>query len=242
MNSEPTSHTTSIVYLIPSLLSEDAENVIPAYIGDAVKKCDVFFVENERSARRFLKKIRREIVIDDYQWVTIHKAEAQVKGQFMNYLVNNKTIGIISEAGCPGIADPGQILVGVAHDKGAQVRPLVGPSSILLALMASGLNGQLFQFCGYLPIDHAEKQKQIRQLESESARKNCTQAFIETPYRNNQMLEVLVRTCQPQTKLSIAADLTADSEWIRTKTVSEWRKEMPDLHKKPVIFCLLASN
>ncbi len=242
MNPVPVNQTTAVVYLIPSLLSEEAKDVIPSYVGEAVKKCQVFFVENERSARRFLKKIQKDMVIDDYQWVTIHKAEAIVKGQFINCIQNNKTIGIISEAGCPGIADPGQILVGVAHEKGAQVRPLVGPSSILLALMASGLNGQQFQFCGYLPIDHTEKLKVIRQLESESARKNCTQAFIETPYRNNQLLEILVRTCQPQTQLSVAADLTSANEWIRTKTILDWRKEMPDLHKRPVIFCLLAAS
>lgn len=229
----------SKIYLIPSALHENATNTIPPYVVDAVKQCKVFFVENERSARRYLKNIWKEIVIDDYQWVTIHKVEQQVKNQFTQFLKTNINIGIISEAGCPGVADPGQILIGVAHSHNAEVIPLVGPSSILLALMASGLNGQQFKFIGYLPIDNAERQKTIKNLESESLKKNCTQIFIETPYRNTQMLETILKVCSPQTRLCIAADITSEKEWVKTKTISEWKKSAPDLHKKPTVFLML---
>ena len=229
----------SKVFLIPSVLDEGAVHTIPPYVVDAVKQCKVFFVENERSARRFLKSIWREMVIDDYKWFAIHKAEPQVKNQFAQFLKEGVNIGIISEAGCPGVADPGQILVGVAHSHNASVVPLVGPGSILLALMASGLNGQQFQFVGYLPIDNEQRVKALKSLESESSKKNCTQIFIETPYRNNQLLETIVKTCMPSTKLCIAAELTSQNEWVKTKTIVEWKKSLPNLHKKPAVFLLL---
>lgn len=222
------------------MLSESAHATILPYTVDAVKDCHVFFVENERSARRFLKSLWKEMVIDDYQWFTIHKAEEEVKKDFERMISAGKNIGIISEAGCPGVADPGQILVGLAHKLGASVQPLVGPSSILLALMASGLNGQQFKFNGYLPVNDDERMKAIRQLENESARLKCTQIFIETPYRNNQMLQTILKTCSGSTLLSIAADLTSSAEWIRTMPVSIWKKQTTDLHKKPAIFCLLS--
>lgn len=231
--------SSSVVYLIPTVLHENAEYTIPLYVTDAVKQCKAFFVENERTARRFLKKIWREIVIDDYAWVTIHKAEEPVKNEFIHFIHRNENIGIISEAGCPAIADPGQLLVAAAHAHGAVVRPLVGPSSILLALMASGLNGQQFQFHGYLPIEAAQRAKTLKQLESESQKKNCTQVFIETPYRNNQVMETIVTTCAPATFVSVAADLTSPDEWIKTLRVADWKKALPDLHKRPVVFCLL---
>ena len=179
------------------------------------------------------------MVIDDYAWFTIHKAEQEVIQQFKELLKQGKNIGIISEAGCPGVADPGQLLVAAAHEAGAIIKPLVGPSSILLALMGSGLNGQQFQFVGYLPIDTAERIKSLKELESESKRKNCTQIFIETPYRNNQLIETIIKVCQPSTRLCIAANLTSPSESIHTRSISEWKKKMPDLHKQPAIFCLL---
>ena len=232
-------NSRSKVFLIPSVLDEGAVHTIPPYVVDAVKQCKVFFVENERSARRFLKSIWREMVIDDYKWFAIHKAEPQVKNQFAQFLKEGVNIGIISEAGCPGVADPGQILVGVAHSHNASVVPLVGPGSILLSLMASGLNGQQFQFVGYLPIDNAQRVKALKSLESESSKKNCTQIFIETPYRNNQLLETIVKTCMPSTKLCIAAELTSQNEWVKTKTIVEWKKSLPDLHKKPAVFLLL---
>lgn len=235
-----TEQSQSKVFLIPSVLHEGATQTIPTYVIDALKQCKVFFVENERTARRFLKSMWKEMVIDDYKWVTIHKAEPQVKNQFSQMLKTNTNIGIISEAGCPGVADPGQILVAVAHDLGATVIPLTGPSSILLALMASGLNGQQFQFTGYLPIDNVERGKALKNLESESTKKNCTQIFIETPYRNNQLLETICRTCQPATMLCIATNLTSPEEVIKTKSIKDWKKHLPDLHKKPTVFLLLA--
>lgn len=230
----------STIYLIPSLLAEDALQTIPPYVIDAVKKCDVFFVENERTARRYLKLYWKEMVIDDYKWYTIHKAEGQVITALQQKIKEGKNIGIISEAGCPGVADPGQILIKVAQEMGAAIKPLVGPSSILLALMASGMNGQQFQFVGYLPIDNMERVKTLKNLENESRNKNCTQVFIETPYRNNQLIETILKTCQGATRLCLAADLTSANEVIKTKTIAEWKKEKPDFHKRPVIFCLLA--
>jgi 16S rRNA (cytidine1402-2'-O)-methyltransferase len=231
----------SIVYLIPSFLSEDSIATIPAYIIDAVKDCKVIFAENERTARRFLKSICKEIVIDDYEWFTIHKAEAEQIAAFKEKIKEEKNIAIISEAGCPGIADPGQILVHTAQQMNVTVKPLVGPSSILLALMGSGMNGQQFRFVGYLPIDLLPRTSKLKELEEESVRKKCTQIFIETPYRNNQLLETILKTCKPSTRLCIAAELTSRKEFIKTKSVAEWRVEKPDLHKKPVIFCLLSA-
>ena len=235
-------NSTSTVYLIPSFLDEQALAPLPAYILDAVRTCTVFFVENERSARRYLKMLWKEMVIDQYEWYPIQKGkEEEVIKDFRAALARGATIGIISEAGCPGIADPGQLLTAIAHETGATVRPLVGPSSILLALMASGLNGQQFNFNGYLPIDNADRTAAIRNLETDSARQNCTQLFIETPYRNNQLLATLLSTCRPSTRLTIAANLTGPDEYIRTLPISRWRETPPpDLHKQPTIFCLLA--
>lgn len=234
--------SASIVYLIPSFLHETATETIPPYVLQAVQQCQVFFVENERSARRYLKTLWKEMVIDQYQWFAIHKAEAEVRTQFIQCLQENKNIGIISEAGCPGVADPGQVLIQAAHENGATVKPLTGPSAILLALMGSGMNGQQFQFTGYLPIDNGLRIKSIRDLEAESARKNCTQLFIETPYRNNQLLETLIKTCKPSTLLCVAADLTAATEYIQTRPVGEWKNHLPDLHKRPTIFALWAKT
>ena len=229
---------SSTIYLIPSVLDEMAINTIPLYIIDAIKDCQVIFAENERTARRFLKSICKEIVIDDFEWFTIHKAEEEQKNSFRQKIKENKNIAIISEAGCPGIADPGQILIEVAQQMNVTVKPLVGPSSILLALMASGMNGQQFEFVGYLPIDNGERIKTIKELETTSQKKRSTIIFIETPYRNNQLIESLLRTCKQTTKICIAAELTGSNEFIKTKTVSEWKNEKTDFHKKPVIFLL----
>ena len=229
---------TSTVYLVPCVLDEAATQTIPLYIIDAVKNCAVIFAENERTARRFLKSICKEIVIDDYEWFTIHKAEEEQVTAFKQRIIDNKNIAIISEAGCPGIADPGQILIAAAQQMNAIIKPLVGPSSILLALMASGMNGQQFEFTGYLPIDAAERVKSIKELEAASAKNNSTKIFIETPYRNNQLIETVLKTCRPSTKFCIAADLTSANEFIKTKTIADWRKEKTDFHKKPVIFLL----
>lgn len=229
---------SSIVYLIPTVLDETAVQTIPAYVMQAVKDCTVIFAENERTARRYFKKMDREIVIDEYEWFTIHKAEAEVINSFREKIKENKNIAIISEAGCPGIADPGQILIAAAQEMNVLIKPLVGPSSILLALMASGMNGQQFEFLGYLPIDNMERNKAISAMEINSQKKNSTQIFIETPYRNNQLIENLLKICKPATKLCIAAEITGANEFIKTKNVAAWKKEKTDFHKKPVIFLL----
>lgn len=228
------------LYLIPCYLQEDAIHTIPAYLQKAVASCSVFLVENERSARRFLKKLWKEMVIDDYRWHLIENAGEQQIATLLSALKNGQDVGIISEAGCPGIADPGQLLVSAAQEKGFQVVPLVGPSSIVLALMASGMNGQQFSFHGYLPIDAVERKKKIKELESTSARENSTQIFIETPYRNHAMINDILSTCRPQTKLCVAVDITGPEESILTRNISEWKKMELNYHKKPAIFLLMA--
>ena len=236
LKSKPIS-VDATVYLIPSLLHEDGLPSIPSYIADAAKQCQVLFVENERTTRRYLKKLDKEIVIDDYEWFTIG-ADEDTANAFRKKIKEGKIIGIISEAGCPGIADPGQHLVEIAHKMNVEVKPLAGPNSITLALMASGMNGQQFKFHGYLPIKDHERNKMIKELESEAAKKKCTQLFIETPYRNNQLLDALLSVCQPSTKICIAFYLTSNKEFIKTKTVSDWKKNKPDIHKRPAIFLL----
>ena len=228
------------ILLIPSFLDEADVSTLPASILEGVKKCQVFFVENERSARRFLKMIWKEMVIDSYEWHTIHKAEDEVMGRFLSTIQAGKTIGIISEAGCPCIADPGQLLVAAAQKKGARVKPLVGPNSIILALMASGLNGQQFKFNGYLPIDNLARTKAIRELEQESVA--CTQIFIETPYRNKALAESVLQHCKPTTRLCIAVNLTGAEEFVQTKTVADWKNSLPEMHKRPAIFLIYAGT
>lgn len=231
------------VYLIPSLLAEDAIDAIHPGSIEMIRQCQVFIVENERTTRRFFKQLwkhylpGKEMIIDDYQWLVVDESPA-FAATFRKLLKENKHIGIVSEAGCPGVADPGQVLIAIAQEMEIPVKPIVGPNSILLALMASGMNGQQFQFTGYLPIDAAQRIKSIKELETESARKKCTQIFIETPYRNNQLIEVLLKHCQATTKLCIAVDVTGKNESIRTKTIKDWQKEKVDIHKRPAIFLL----
>ncbi len=214
-----------------------------------IQQCQVFFVENERTARRFLKTLWKarlpngqEIVIDDFEWFNIQKVTTETEFAFKQKLKEEKIIGLMSDAGCPGVADPGQRLVAIAQQMNVLVKPLVGPNSILLALMASGMNGQNFQFAGYLPIDIVERVKAVKTLENESKQKNLTQIFIETPYRNNQLLDTLLKTCHLQTRLCVAVDLTSPSEMIQTKTVQEWKKSLPALHKRPAIFLMYAGK
>jgi 16S rRNA (cytidine1402-2'-O)-methyltransferase len=228
------------VYLIPTFLDEEGMDALPAYILTAVQAAEVFFVENERTARRYLKKLWKEMEIDRYPWFVIHKAEDEVKQEFLQQIKLGKQIAILSEAGCPGIADPGQILVAAAQETGALVKPLAGPNSILLALMASGMNGQHFQFHGYLPVESGERSRRIRELESLSRKEGSTQLFIETPYRNNALLESILKTCSNQTRLCIAVNLTGKSESVQTKTIEDWRKVIPDINKQPAIFILQA--
>lgn len=231
----------AIVYLIPTTLADDSWHTIPPYVLDAIKQCQVLFVEQERTARRFLKALDRSIEIADYVWHTIHKVEADVLQAFGQAIKEKRIIGIISEAGCPGIADPGQLLVARAQELDAIVKPLVGPSSILLGLMASGMSGQQFSFHGYLPIDTAARTKTLKELEAESKRKQSAQLFIETPYRNLAMLQTMLQCLQNSTRICIASAITDKQESIQTKTVAQWKQQTPDLHKIPTLFILQAS-
>ncbi len=230
------------VYLIPTPLYQDALNTIPSYVLEAIKECSVFFVEEERTSRRYMKQLWKEMVIDDYQWYNMKEVTYALSSAFRKAVNEGSTIGILSEAGCPGIADPGQKLVEIAQQLNAEVKPLVGPSSILLAMMASGMNGQHFTFIGYLPVESTARVKAIQAIENESRNRNNTQIFIETPYRNNHVMETLIRTCQPKTKVCIAVDLTTASQSVKTKTIAEWKESMPELHKRPAIFLVYAGS
>ena len=226
------------VLLLPMLLHEEGWEAIPRDVDQWIKSCDVFFVENEKTTRRYFKKIWKEMVIDNYQWFTIHQVEEAQINNFIQILKSGKTIGIVSEAGCAGIADPGQLLVSAAQQIGATVKPYMGPSSILLSLMASGFNGQGFTFNGYLPIDTTERKKKIQQLEQIATSNGIAQLFIETPYRNNQLLEALIQSCNPTTQLCIGVDITGPTESIKTATIQYWKNNKPELHKKLAIFIL----
>lgn len=226
------------VLLLPMLLHEEGWEAIPRDVDQWIKSCDVFFVENEKTTRRYFKKIWKEMVIDNYQWFTIHQVEEAQINNFIQILKSGKTIGIVSEAGCAGIADPGQLLVSAAQQLGATVKPYVGPSSILLSLMASGFNGQGFTFNGYLPIDATERKKKIQQLEQIVTSNGIAQLFIETPYRNNQLLEAILQACHPNTQLCIGVDITGPTEAIKTATIQYWKNNKPELHKKLAIFIL----
>ena len=226
------------VLLLPMLLHEEGWEALPKDVSIWIKDCDAFFVENEKTTRRYFKKIWKEMVIDDYQWCTIHQVEEAQLSLFIQLLKSGKTIGIVSEAGCAGIADPGQILVAAAQKIGAIVKPYMGPSSILLSLMASGFNGQGFTFNGYLPIDATERKKKIQSLEQIVASTSIAQLFIETPYRNNQLLEAILNACHPSTQLCIAVDITGPTESIKTATLQYWKNNKPELHKRLAIFIL----
>ncbi|QJB33999.1 SAM-dependent methyltransferase [Chitinophaga oryzae] len=231
---------TGKVYLIPTVLSADALFSIPAYITTIAQQLRVFYVENERTARRYLKALDRNINIDELQLLPMHENQPPDIALAKKHLLAGTDIGVLSEAGCPAIADPGHLVVQAAHSIDARVVPMVGPNSMLLALMASGMNGQNFQFTGYLPIKAPERGKALRQLEDESERKKQTQLFIETPYRNNQLLKDILDHCKDHTRLCVAVDITGPEEYIKTKTIKEWRKALPDLHKRPAIFLLHA--
>jgi 16S rRNA (cytidine1402-2'-O)-methyltransferase len=226
------------VYLIPIALSEDGYHSLPAYIAEKINACDVFFAENIRTARRAFKKIDKQFDIDKRDWHEIDAKEIGSLAAFKTCLIQQKNIGIVSESGCPGIADPGQQLVSLAQEMGAIVNPISGPSSILLSLMASGLNGQSFTFNGYLPIESVDREKKIKELEKKAIVENCTQLFIETPYRNNVMLTSLLKVCHPSTKLCIAYNLTSSTEWVKTKKISAWITSPIILPKEPAIFLL----
>lgn len=230
--------TLGKVFLLPMLLHEEGFDSMPTDVLTWIQQCDAFFVENEKTARRYFKKLWKEMVIDDYTWHAIHKVENEQIHAFTQLLKQGKNIGILSEAGCAGIADPGQILVAAAQELGAIVKPYTGPSSLLLALMGSGMNGQNFHFHGYLPIDALERKKKIQALEAEIKQTGVTQLFIETPYRNNQLFEAIIQNCHTGTKLCVAMELTGPNEWIKTQSVANWKNSKPELHKKLVVFLL----
>ena len=229
------------LYLIPVPLSEGSlDAVLPTRNIEIVREIKHFIVENVRTARRFLKKCDRDIDIDTLTFYELnrHTKPEEISG-YLTPLLQGQPMGVISEAGCPAIADPGADVVAIAQRKSLKVVPLVGPSSILMSVMGSGFNGQSFAFLGYLPIDAAERNKMFKKMEQRIYSEHQTQIFIETPYRNMKLVEDILKNCQNSTKLCIACDITLDTEYIKTQTVSAWRKtNLPDLAKRPTIFLL----
>jgi len=228
------------VYLIPTTLGDSPiDQVLPTYVIDIINSTNHYIVENVKTVRRFLIKAGIKTKIDDLTFYELNKhSSPENYASYLNPIKENQNVGIISEAGTPGVADPGSEIVAIAHQKNIPVVPLVGPSSILLSVMASGLNGQSFAFVGYLPIQKQERIKRIKDLERRSQVENQTQLFIETPYRNNHLFEDLLSSCAAETKIGIAADITLETEYIKTKSVKEWKKDIPNLHKRPSIFLI----
>lgn len=240
------SHTKKVnpvLYLIPVLLGDTSvDQVIPTYNKSIVSELKFYIVENIRTARRFLKKCDPDIDIDSLTFFELNKHTniKDVSG-FLDPMKSGESMGVMSEAGCPGVADPGADVVAIAQQKGYKVVPLVGPSSMLMAIMASGFNGQSFAFHGYLPIDSNERANKLKQLESRSYNENQTQLFIETPFRNQKLAEDILQHCKPQTQLCIATNISCDDEQIVTKSIKAWKGKLPDLHKKPTVFLIYRS-
>ena len=228
------------LYLIPVTLGETSLNhVIPEFNNSIINEIDIYIVENIKTARRFLKKAGIIKAIDELTFFELNKRTHETEiATFIKPLLEGKNVGVLSEAGCPGVADPGADAVAIAQEKGIKVVPLIGPSSILLALMASGFNGQSFCFNGYLPKDQKDRVRKIKDLERVARTLNQTQLFIETPYRNKNVLEDLLKNCLPNTKVCIAVAITMQSEQILTKTIEDWRKSKIDLHKRPCLFLI----
>jgi 16S rRNA (cytidine1402-2'-O)-methyltransferase len=228
------------LYLLPVTLGDTPlRNVLPSYNSDVIGGIRHFIVENVRTARRFLRQVDPQFDIDGSCFYELNKhTSPQDISTFLQPLYDGKPMGVISEAGCPAVADPGADVVAIAQRKGIKVVPLVGPSSIILSVMASGFNGQSFAFHGYLPIKPDERTRKLRQLEQRIYNENETQLFIETPYRNGKMIEDILKTCRPQTKLCVAANLTCSDEFVQTRTIKEWRGKVPELSKIPCIFLL----
>ncbi|MDA9234768.1 SAM-dependent methyltransferase [Polaribacter sp.] len=228
------------LYLIPTTLGDtEPLEVMPLSVKKVIEGVDFFIVENEKTARRFIKKITPKKSQSSLHLMSLDKyAEELETRTYLDVCKNGTHVGLLSEAGVPAVADPGATIVKLAHEKGIQVVPLVGPSSILMAMMSSGMNGQNFAFNGYLPIDKGERKKAIKELEKLSLNKNQSQIFIETPYRNEKMFADLKATLSPTTNLCIAADITLSSEYIKTLAVKDWKHQSPDLHKKPAIFII----
>lgn len=237
-------HLTGKLYLIPTTLGESNPlDVLPYTVKRAIELIDCYIVENEKTARKFIKNIYPEKVQSTLMLSTLNKhTEVAEFNQMIQPCLQGIDIGLMSEAGCPGVADPGAAIVKIAHEKGIQVIPLVGPSSILLAMMGSGMNGQSFAFNGYLPIDKSDKKSALKNFEKLSFDKNQSQIFIETPYRNNKLLEDLIQTLQPSTHLCIATDITLSTEYIKTLRVADWKKTKIDLHNRPTIFIIHKMN
>jgi len=228
------------LYLIPTTLGEsETARVIPTEVSTITKNIRYFIVENIRTARRYLRKMDPQLNIDELQFFELNQhTDNSLIEEYLNPIFEGFDVGIISEAGCPGIADPGAEVVKLAHIKQIHVIPLVGPSSILLSLMASGMNGQNFAFIGYIPVKPAERVKAIREIERRSGVEKQTQIFIEAPYRNTQLINDLVNTLNDQTRLCIACDITLETEYIKTQTVGQWKKGVPDMNKRPAIFLI----
>ncbi len=228
------------LYLVPNTLGNpDTKTTIPAIITEKINSISVYIVEDLRNARRYLKNLNRNIDIDQliFHELNEHTPEGEIPG-FLEQALAGSDTAVISEAGLPGVADPGAAVVRIAHEKGITVVPLTGPSSILLSLMASGLNGQTFTFHGYLPVKKPDRIRKLKEIETVVQRTGATQLFIEAPYRNNALLDDLLDHCNPSTKLCVAADITLNTEFIKTLTVKEWKIKKPALHKRPVIFLL----
>ena len=229
------------IYLLPTTLgsNDTISNVLPEYNIKIAHTLNIFIVEQVRTARRFLAKIQHPIPIDEMMFLELNKHTHETQAiTYLNYAMQGKSIGLLSEAGTPCIADPGALIVKIAQQLGIKVVSLVGPNSVILALMASGFNGQHFVFHGYLPIDKTELLKKIKEMEVNVARFDQTQIFIETPYRNRQMFEALLKTCNSNTLLCIATDLTLENEYVKTMEIGQWKKEKVDFHKKPTVFLL----
>lgn len=228
------------LYLIPTTLGDtEPMEVLPQTVKRAIEFIDFYIVENEKTARKFIKNINPDKVQATLKLSSLNKyTEPSEYNKMIQPCIEGKNLGLMSEAGCPGVADPGAVIVKLAHEIGIQVVPLVGPSSIILAMMGSGMNGQSFTFNGYLPIEKGEKKATLKNLEKLSADKNQSQIFIETPYRNNKMLEDILQALQPSTHLCIAADITLPTEYIKTMRASDWKKVSIDLHNRPAIFII----
>ena len=228
------------LYLIPTTMGDcDPMDVLPQTVKRSIDFIDYYIVENEKTARKSIKGVHPEKKQSELKLFVLNKhTETKEHLDFIKPLLEGKNMGLMSEAGCPGVADPGAVIVKLAHEKGIQVIPLVGPSSILLAMMASGMNGQSFTFNGYLPIEKGEKKTALKNLEKLSQDKNQSQIFIETPYRNNKMLEDILQAINPATHLCIATDITLPTEYIKTLRASDWKKVKVDLHNRPTIFII----
>jgi 16S rRNA (cytidine1402-2'-O)-methyltransferase len=229
------------LYLIPSSLGDNTVHSIPQHTIEVAHSLDIFIAERAKTARHFLKALKTPVPFNDMTFYELNKkTPTEEIRHFLKDAENGKNVGLLSEAGCPGVADPGAVIVQLAHKKGIEVIPLVGPSSILLALMASGMNGQSFAFVGYLGVKKPDRVRDLKRLELLARKQNQTQIFIETPYRNMHLIEDMINSLSPTTRLCIAANLTLPTEYIKTKTIQEWKQtKLPELHKQPAIFLIL---